>query len=94
MITRQDTVTSNGNYLLTTWQGGPGYFLAQGTWGGATATLQVSSNHGDWVAAGSSTTFTADGVGGFDWFKDGEVRVVISGATGTTNLKITLATRY
>lgn len=90
MNLHQDLVKTSANYLEVKWTGGPGYFLAQGTWNGATATLQVSSNHGDWVAAGPNTTFTADGVGYFSWYQDGPVRVVISSAGASTNLKLTL----
>ena len=42
------------------WAGGPGIFAAQGTFGGATVTLQVLGPDGvNYIAAGAGTTCTA-----------------------------------
>lgn len=47
------------------WPGGEGVFQAEGTWSGATVTLQFKTDQGSWVTAGKDTTLTANGAGGF-----------------------------
>lgn len=47
------------------WPGGEGVFQAEGTFGGATVTLQFKSDQGTWMDVGTDTTKTANGAGGF-----------------------------
>lgn len=47
------------------WPGGEGVFQAEGTWGGATVTLQFKSDRGTFITVGTDTTLTANGAGGF-----------------------------
>lgn len=60
------------------WEGGDGFVTAEATWAGATATLQVQSQNGTWIAVGTDTTFTANGAAGFT-LGECQIRVAISG---------------
>lgn len=75
-------VTLGSNVSATTtavhWPGGDGFMTIEGTWSGATATLQVQSQHGTWIAVGPDTTFTADGAAGFS-LGECQIRVLIAG---------------
>jgi hypothetical protein len=63
------------------WPGGRGTFLASGTFGGSTVSLQVlGPDSSTWIDAGSYTTFTANGVGNFD-LPQGKIRAAVTGGT-------------
>lgn len=47
------------------WPGGEGVFEVEGTWAGATVTLQFKTANGTWLDVGTDTTKTANGAGGF-----------------------------
>ncbi len=63
------------------WPGGPGFFSAEATWGGGTVSLQTMSPNGTWIAVGSDTTMTANGVAGFILPNGARIRVAITTAT-------------
>lgn len=47
---------------IVDWSGGEGLYIGDGTWNGATLTLQVRSNvNGNWISMGSAAELTADG---------------------------------
>lgn len=51
---------------IVQWDGGQGVFVACGTFGGATVTLNFRGPDGvTWIAAGSATTLSANGAGTF-----------------------------
>lgn len=51
---------------IVQWDGGQGVFVACGTFGGATLTLNFRGPDGvTWIAAGAATTLTANGAGTF-----------------------------
>lgn len=51
---------------IVQWDGGQGVFIACGTFGGATVTLNFRGPDGStWIAAGTATTLTANGAGTF-----------------------------
>ncbi|KPJ66515.1 MAG: hypothetical protein AMJ43_07735 [Coxiella sp. DG_40] len=84
--------TANGSYPSAgiTVYGGRSTFVAYGTWDGATVTLEMSPDGGTtWIAIGSDTTFTADGVGNTEFGWDSQnpilVRATVS-SVGTTSL--------
>jgi hypothetical protein len=84
IVTRQDAVQLLNNAGATgsaaDWCGGPGAVYVEGTFGGATLTLQVRTPRDTWVAVGTDTTFTAAGVAGFD-VPAGDIRMAVSGGT-------------
>lgn len=47
------------------WPGGEGVFQVEGTWSGATVTLQFKSDQGTAIDVGTDTTKTANGAGAF-----------------------------
>jgi hypothetical protein len=71
--------SSTGSGVI--WPGGRGTFLASGTFGGASVSLQVlGPDSSTWIDAGSYTTFTASGVGNFD-LPQGKIRAAVTGGT-------------
>jgi hypothetical protein len=73
------------------WPGGLSGFLIDGTWDGATASLQISrTGTANWVAVDSSS-FTADGGASFALPNDIYVRVLIGGAGAGTSLNAILS---
>jgi beta-glucanase (GH16 family) len=60
------------------WPVGPGWFVAEATWGGGSATLQMKSPNGTWIPA--ATALTANGAVRID-LPAGPVRVAIVTAT-------------
>lgn len=63
------------------WTGGRGTFMASGTFGGATISLQFLAPNGTtWLDAGTYTTLTAAGAGNFD-LPQCKVRASVSGGT-------------
>ena len=77
------TLASNASATQTgvLWTGGPGTFSAEATWGGGTVTLQTLSGNGTWIAVGSDTTLTANGIAGFILPKGAQIRALIATAT-------------
>jgi hypothetical protein len=69
-----DSVTS----VAATWPGGMGLFSADGTFSGATLTLQWMGPTGLWYTAGAATTLTAAG-GGIFYLPPGQIRVLVAG---------------
>ena len=68
------------------WPGGMGVFAVVGTWGGATVTLQfVGPDGATLIAAGTSTTLTANGAGMF-YLPAGKIQATVTGAGVTTSL--------
>ncbi len=60
-------VSATGAGAATGWGGGPGVFMAAGTFGGATVALQVLGPDGaTWFDVGTDTTLTAPGGGTFN----------------------------
>jgi hypothetical protein len=57
--------------------------FAWGTWGGATAKLQISPDGANWFDL-TGASFTADGYATFEIAVDCQVRGVISGGTAAT----------
>lgn len=70
------------------WPGGEGVFECEGTWSGATATLQFRTANGTWVAVGTDTTMSSNGAAGFIlhpcW-----IRVSISGSPSAMYAAVT-----
>lgn len=63
------------------WTGGSGVFVAAGTFGGATVTLQyLGPDAATWIAMGTDTTLTAAGGGAF-MFPPGRIRAAVSGGS-------------
>ncbi len=60
--------------------GGNAVFFADGTFGGATLTLQIKSPNGTYMTVGANTTLTAAGCAGFICCA-GALRVLVSGGT-------------
>lgn len=60
------------------WPGGKGTFMAEGTFGGATITLQVKSPNGSYIAVSATTTLTANGTATFD-LAPSLIRAAVSG---------------
>lgn len=60
------------------WPGGTGAFYCEGTFGGATVTLQTLSPNGTLMTVGTDVTFTANGVGGFS-LPAGKLQATITG---------------
>jgi hypothetical protein len=48
------------------WLGGRGTVMVEGTFGGATVTLQFQTPRGAWVNVGSAAIFTAGGAANFE----------------------------
>ena len=63
------------------WQGGPGAFTAEATFGGGTITLQYQTGNGTWISVGPDTTLTANGGAGFILPLGTPIRVSIATAT-------------
>ena len=63
------------------WGGGTGVFTACGTFSGATVSLQFLGPDGStWIDAGSDTTLTANGGGGFA-LPASKIRAYVSGGS-------------
>ncbi len=78
-ITLQATPSS-----VVDWSGGEGVCIMEGSWNGATLTLQVRSNSaGAWVGMGSDAALTADGVVAFTAAAGMQLRVEASVADPT-----------
>ncbi len=61
------------------WNGGRGAFMAAGTFGGATVTLQVLGPDGTtWLDVGAEAALTAPGAVGFD-LPPGTIRAEVDG---------------
>ena len=76
--------SANGNSSNLTWSGGFGTFVVEGTWGSATAKLQMSPDNGTtWIDVGSDATLTADGMVNFQ-IAPCLLRVNLSGVTTTS----------
>lgn len=68
------------------WSVGRGQLTAQGTWDGATLTLEKTCDDGTtWVPICAATTLTASGVGDFD-LSSCTIRAAVSSAGGSTSL--------
>lgn len=66
------------------WSGGEGLYIADGTWNGATLTLQVRSNvNGNWISMGATGALTADGAVAFVAPHGSQLRVEASVADPT-----------
>jgi hypothetical protein len=66
------------------WSGGEGVCIMEGTWNGATITLQMRSNSdGAWVGMGSNAALTADGVFSFVAPQGAQLRALASVADPT-----------
>lgn len=77
------TLLSNASATgsATQWPGGTGVFAAAGTFGGATVSLQFLGPDGStWIDAGSDTTLTTAGGGGF-FLDSGQIRAAVSGGS-------------
>ena len=77
---QQLTLISNGSATSADfdWPGGDGVCYAEGTFAGATLTLQTKSPNGTYMTVGAATTFTANGAGGFT-LPAGAIRMLIAG---------------
>ena len=85
-LTLLTDVSANGNGTAVNTPGGTLTFSAFGTWDGATVTLQYSPDAGTtWMAVGSDTTMTADGVANVRLPPGTPMRCVVSGV-GTTSV--------
>jgi hypothetical protein len=62
------------------WPGGTGKFAAEGTFDGATVSLQHKLPNGTWADAGPYTTLTAAGAGLFE-LPAGEIRAAVTGGS-------------
>lgn len=60
------------------WYGGKGTFIVEGTFSGATVTLQIQSPNGTWISGGSAVALTANGKGDFE-LPAGQIRAQVSG---------------
>lgn len=60
------------------WPGGTGQFAVEGTFGGATVSLQRKLPNGTWADVGAYTTLTAAGAGNFE-MPAGEIRAAVTG---------------
>lgn len=67
------------------WAGGIGEFAVDGTWNGATVTLEFALPDGTLLPAGANTTFTANGAGVF-YLPACFIQAVVSSAGGSTSL--------
>ena len=81
IITLASGASSSTTMQTVLWVGGPGTFSAEATFGGGTITLQVLSGNGTWIAVGTDTTLTANGIAGFILPKGAQIRVLIATAT-------------
>ena len=69
---------------VVNWSGGEGLCIMEGTWNGATLTLQVrSTTGGAWVPLGSSAALTADGSVAFVAGAGSQLRILASVADPT-----------
>lgn len=65
------------------WPGGTGVFFVNGTWDGATASLEWSEDGATWWALGADYALTADGLVHF-MLPAGEIRAAVASADVTT----------
>lgn len=70
------------------WPGGEGVFEVEGTWAGATASLQFQTANGTWLDVGTDTTKTANGAGGFV-LHPCQIRVAITGSPSAVYAAVT-----
>ena len=68
-----------GNGAECEWRGGQGLFMAEATWGGGSAKLQMKSPNGTWIDV-PSASLTANGMYVFN-LPQCDIRVVIATAT-------------
>lgn len=61
------------------WKGGKGLFLAEATWGGGSAKLQMKSPNGTYIDV-PNVSLTANGMIAFD-LPGGQIKVVIATST-------------
>lgn len=89
-------ITTNGTYLLNAnWYGGPGVYAIQGVNASASLSLQfqlstVSPADDFWTAFSADTTNVTTNLlkALMDLPKNTRLRVVVTGATGSTNLEV------
>ena len=87
LLRLQNDATANGSTDATTWPGGVGTFHSFGTHDGETNTLQVSLDGGTtYIAVGTDTTLTADGIGTFELPKGAKIRATLSSAGASTSI--------
>lgn len=65
------------------WRGGRGQIVVDGTFGGATVTLEIQGPSGSGVSLGAAGVFAAAGVAGFELAEGVNIRCSISGGSGT-----------
>lgn len=84
-----NSVVMSASKLTTgqfSWPGGIGVFSAEGTWNGATLTLQfVGPDGATLITAGSATTLTANGAGVF-YLPKCLLQATVSSAGASTSL--------
>lgn len=66
------------------WRGGRGQIVVDGTFGGATVTLEIQGPSGSGVSLGTAGIFTQAGVAGFELAEGVNIRCSISGGSGTS----------
>jgi len=84
LVNQTTNVSGNG----ADWSGGEGTVICEGTFDGATVTLEAQFADGDWVACGDLTIFTAAGFSNLNlgkWFK---LRGVVTGAGAGTDVTL------
>jgi hypothetical protein len=84
-------VTTDGDGTAVGFSKTFGTAIAEGTFDGATVTLEARrAGVGEWIAVGSYTTFTAAGFGNFQLANGVELRGSVSSAGATTSVTLTV----
>lgn len=63
------------------WGGGYGCLFGEGSFNGGSMALEAQTPNGTWIAVGTATTLTANGLGGF-FLPECKIRVVTTLGTG------------
>ena len=86
-LTLLSSVSTNSSGDAVQLTGGVMTFAAWGTWDTATVTLEYSPDGGTtWIAVGSDTTLTADGVANFQLPAGTYIRATVSSVGGSTSV--------
>jgi hypothetical protein len=93
-----DTTFTTNTSTTCLWQGGDGVLYASGTFGSGTVTLAANSGGGNatndaFIALGSSTTLTSNGIAGFTLAAGMTLKVTVSGGT-SQSIHVVVATKY
>ena len=89
-LLKNQTIDTTGSQDTEKWKGGKGTVLCEGTFDGATVSLEASYDDGEWVPCGADTSFTEAGLILLELSSGFILRGSVSSAGGSTDVSLTV----